>query len=175
MLKFAFRWFGESDPVKIAYIKEIPSVTSIVTAIYSVPVGEVWPLEDIMAIKSEVNQNHLAFDVIESVPVHEDIKLGLPSRDKLIDNYLQTIRNLAKAGVRVVTYNFMPVFDWTRTDLNHENPDGSTSLVYYPKELEGKDPLKDDISLPGWDQSYKKEELRSLCALPPNHQGRSLE
>ena len=87
--------------------------------------GEVWPLEKIRALADEVHQSGLEFEVVESVNVHEDIKLGLPSREQYIDNYIQTIRNLATVGVKVICYNFMPVFDWLRSDLAKELPDGS--------------------------------------------------
>ena len=98
---------------------------SIVTAIYDVAVGETWSRESIDKLKNMVEEAGLAFDVIESVPVHEDIKLGLPSRQAYIENYKENIRRLAKAGVKVICYNFMPVFDWTRTELNKELEDGS--------------------------------------------------
>jgi mannonate dehydratase len=113
----SFRWFGDSDPVSLAYIRQIPGMHGIVSAIYDVPVGEVWPMDRILDLKAKVEAHELALDVIESVPVHEDIKLGKPSRDRLIANYQETIRNLRKAGIKVICYNFMPVFDWTRTSM----------------------------------------------------------
>ena len=100
--------------------------------------------------------------MIESVPVHEDIKLGKPTRDKYIENYCENIRRLGEAGVKCICYNFMPVFDWTRTQLDRVLPDGSTTLVYYKDQLEKMDPLSGELSLPGWDSSYKKEDLRAL-------------
>ena len=104
--------------------------------------------------------------MIESVNVHEDIKMGLPTRDGYIANYIETIRNLAEYGVKVIVYNFMPVFDWTRTQLDHRLPDGSTSLVYYKEQVDAVDPLKSDsdLTLPGWDASYTREELRAVVA-----------
>src|SRR5699024_10443169 len=128
LMKLSFRWYGEEDPVKIEYIRQIPSIDSIVTAIYDVPVGEVWSMESIMKLKEKVENAGFNFDVIESVPVHEDIKLGVSTRDKYIENYKANIRNLAKAGVKVICYNFMPVFDWTRSELNKTLADGSTAL-----------------------------------------------
>lgn len=113
-MKMTFRWYGESDPVTLSHIRQIPGVTGIVTALYDVPVGEVWPLDKILALKKTVEDAGLKLSVIESVPVHEDIKMGLPSRDRLILNYCETIKNLGKAGIDCVCYNFMPVFDWTR-------------------------------------------------------------
>ncbi len=129
-MEMTFRWYGKDDPVKIEYIRQIPGMKGIVTAIYDIPVGEVWPLEKIQELKKDVESHGLRLSVIESVPVHEDIKLGLPTRDKYIDNYIQTIKNLGKAGIDTVCYNFMPVFDWTRSDLEYELEDGSTCLNY---------------------------------------------
>lgn len=103
-------------------------------------------------------------ECIESVNVHEDIKLGNENADKYIDNYIESIRNLGKAGVRVICYNFMPVFDWTRTQLDKEAADGSTSLVYYKDQLEKMDPLTGELNLPGWDASYTKESLAAVFA-----------
>jgi mannonate dehydratase len=159
----SFRWFGDSDPVSLQYIRQIPGMHGIVSAIYDVPVGEVWPMESILALKAKVEAQGFALDVIESVPVHEDIKLGKPARDTLIANYQQTIRNLGKAGIKVICYNFMPVFDWTRTSLAKELPDGSTTLTFSTAEVDAIDVSK-GISLPGWDQSYHVDELKSLLA-----------
>ncbi len=161
-MKLAFRWYGESDPISLRYISQIPSMHSIVTAVYSVPVGEVWPEQSIKRLKEQVESNGLVMDVIESVPVHEDIKLGLPSRDRYIDAYRENIRRLGAAGVKCICYNFMPVFDWTRTQLDKVAKDGSTSLVYYKEQLEKMNPLTGELSLPGWDSSYKKDELARL-------------
>ncbi len=161
-MKLSFRWYGESDPVTLQNIRQIPHMNAIVTAVYDVPVGEVWPMENILKLKDTVEKNGLAFDVIESVPVHEDIKLGKPSRDLLIENYKQNIKNLGEAGIKVICYNFMPVFDWTRTELDHELADGSNALVYYKEQLDKMNPLTGELSLPGWDSSYTKESLSKL-------------
>ena len=159
----SFRWFGDSDPVSLQYIRQIPGMHGIVSAVYDVPVGEVWPVDKIRALKAKVEAHDLALDVIESVPVHEDIKLGKPSRDRLIVNYQQTIRNLGACGIKVICYNFMPVFDWTRTSLAKLLPDGSTTLTFSTKEVDAIDVSK-GISLPGWDASYKADELQDLLA-----------
>jgi len=161
-MKMSFRWYGLDDKVTLEHIRQIPDVKAIVTAIYDVPVGEVWSEESITSLKETVENAGLAFDVIESVPVHEDIKLGKPTREKYIENYKENIRRLGKAGVKVICYNFMPVFDWTRTQLDKELPDGSTTLVYYMEHLKKMDPLTGELSLPGWDSSYKKEDLQAL-------------
>jgi mannonate dehydratase len=159
----SFRWFGDSDPVSLQYIRQIPGMHGIVSAIYDVPVGEIWPIDRILALKAKVEAHDLALDVIESVPVHEDIKLGKPSRDRLIANYQQTIRHLGAAKIKVICYNFMPVFDWTRTSMAKVLPDGSTTLTFDTKEVDAIDVSK-GISLPGWDASYRAEELKDLLA-----------
>ena len=165
-MKLSFRWYGKDDKVTLEQIRQIPGMQAIVTAVYDVPVGEVWSRESIAELKALTEKAGLAFEVIESVPVHEDIKLGLPTRDRYIENYCENIRRLAEAGVRCVCYNFMPVFDWTRTQLDHPLPDGSTSLVYYQEQVDQVDPLKSDsdLTLPGWDASYTREGLRDVVA-----------
>ena len=165
-MKLSFRWYGEDDKVTLQNIRQIPGMDSIVTAVYDVPVGEVWSRESIATLKKQVEDAGLNFDVIESIPVHEDIKLGKPSRDKYIENYCENIRRVAEAGVKCICYNFMPVFDWTRTQLDHELEDGSTSLVYYQEQVDKVNPLESDsdLTLPGWDASYTREELKSVVA-----------
>ncbi|WP_345791230.1 mannonate dehydratase [Burkholderia sp. Cy-637] len=162
-MKMSFRWYGDADPVSLQYIRQIPGVTQIVSAVYDEPVGEVWPLAKIEALKARIEAAGLHFEVVESVPVHEDIKLGKPSRDRLIANYQQTLRHLAAAGIRVVCYNFMPVFDWTRTELAKTLEDGSTCLAFSIAEVERIDPAE-GISLPGWDSSYQPGQLQTLLA-----------
>ncbi len=161
-MKLSFRWYGDSDPVTLDKIRQIPGMYSIVTAVYDVPVGEVWSDESIKKLKEQTENSGLKFEVIESVPVHEDIKLGKPTRDKYIENYKENIRRLGKAGVKCICYNFMPVFDWTRTQLDKTLSDGSNALVCYMEDLKKMNPLTGEFSLPGWDTSYKKEELKSL-------------
>lgn len=162
-MKMSFRWYGDSDPVSLAYIRQIPGVENIVSAVYDVPVGDVWPIENIQKLKAKIEAHGLRFEVVESVPVHEDIKLGKPGRDRLIDNYCQTLRNLAPCGVKVVCYNFMPVFDWTRTTLEMELPDGSKTLGFDAATVNRIDP-SEGIQLPGWDASYKPDEIKALLA-----------
>jgi mannonate dehydratase len=160
-MKMTFRWFGASDPIPLSYIRQIPGVEGVVSAVYNVPVGEAWPIDNIRRLKDEIEANGLAFEVVESAPVHEDIKLGKPTRDQLVANYDQTLANLGACGVKVVCYNFMPVFDWTRTTLAKRAPDGSTSLAFDAGEVEKID-VSQGIALPGWDASYAPDELRSL-------------
>jgi mannonate dehydratase len=159
----SFRWYGDADPVSLAYIRQIPGVEQIVSAVYDVPLGEVWPVDNIRKLKAKIESHGLKFEVVESVPVHEDIKLGKPSRDRLIANYGQTLRHLALCGVKVVCYNFMPVFDWTRTTLDMTLPDGSTTLGFDVATVNNIDP-SEGIQLPGWDASYQPEELKALLA-----------
>ncbi len=161
-MKLSFRWYGEDDPVSLRYISQIPGMRSIVSAVYNVKPGEVWSEESLAHMSALCQNNGLVFDVVESIPVHEDIKLGRNNVDQLLEVYCENIRRCAKYGVKCVTYNFMPVFDWTRTQLDKEASDGSTSLVMYWEQLKGLNPLTDDIHLPGWDASYTQEEVREL-------------
>ena len=161
-MKLSFRWYGDTDPVTLEYISQIPAMRSVVSAVYDVKPGEVWSNESIADIAEKCKSHGLVFDVVESIPVHEDIKLGRNNVDELIEVYCENIRRCAAHGVRCVTYNFMPVFDWTRTQLDKKAPDGSTSLVMYWDQMRGLDPLKDDIHLPGWDSSYTQSEVREL-------------
>ena len=160
MMKMTFRWYGENDCIPLSYIRQIPNMSGVVTAVYDVPVGEVWPCEKIARLKALCEQADLEMEVIESVPVHEDIKLGKPSRDRLIANYAETIRNLGKFGVRCICYNFMPVFDWFRTDLHYVQKNGAVCLAYKEADFQKLD--KHNLRLPGWDESYTPEELGGL-------------
>ncbi|QTH44649.1 mannonate dehydratase [Cohnella sp. LGH] len=161
-MQMTFRWYGDDDPVKLWQIRQIPGVTGIVSAVYDIPVGEEWPLELILELKRKIEAAGLQLSVIESVPVHEHIKLGLPGRDRLIENYRRTLRNLGQAGIGIVCYNFMPVFDWTRSQLDYELEDGSTALIYEEEVVRRMNPLTGDLQLPGWDSSYRKEDLQLL-------------
>lgn len=161
-MKLSFRWYGESDPVPLEYISQIPGVRSVVSAVYDVKPGEVWMDASLRRIKEQCEARGLVFDVVESIPVHEEIKLGRDTREALLEAYCENIRRCAKYGVKCITYNFMPVFDWTRTQLDKKAPDGSTSLVLYRGQMEGLDPLTEDIRLPGWDASYTQQQIREL-------------
>ena len=161
-MKMTFRWYGDSDPVTLEKIRQIPCMDGIVSAIYNVPVGEVWPRERIAELKEKIEAKGLKFEVVESVPVHEEIKLGGPDADRLIENYCENIRRLSEAGVKCICYNFMPVFDWLRSELEHQNEDGSNSLAYVDEQVLAMNPLTSELSLPGWDESYTKPELKAL-------------
>ena len=161
-MKMTFRWYGPTDPVTLENIRQIPGMTGVVTALYTIPVGQTWDIDSILKLKKQINDAGLEMEVIESVPVHEEIKLGSEKRDELIANYIETIRNLGKAGVKVICYNFMPVFDWVRSELKYKTSDGSNCLAYDQKTIDALDPRTKSLSLPGWDESYTKEELANL-------------
>ena len=130
-MHMGFRWYGEgNDAIKLSDIKQIPGVTSIVWALHHKMPGEIWTEEEIKEVMDQLHAYGFNGDVVESVNVHDDIKIGKPTRDALIENYKQCIRNLSKFGVKVICYNFMPIFDWTRSNLFHEIGDGSTALFY---------------------------------------------
>lgn len=161
-MKMTFRWYGEGrDNITLKQIRQIPGMSGLMGVLDEKAAGEVWTEEEIKAYVDHVHAAGLEVEVIESVNVHEDIKMGLPARDKYIENYCTTIRNLAKYGIKVIVYNFMPVFDWLRTDLAREIPeDGSNSLYFDEKELGEMTPVDlvrktiDDcngFSLPGWE------------------------
>lgn len=171
-LKMGFRWFGASDdPISLREIRQIPQTKQVVGALYDVPVGDVWPQNKIDALKRQVTDAELKLEVIESVNIHDDIKIGLPSRDRYIDNYIQTIKNLSKAGVKVICYNFMPIFDWLRTDLHYQLADGSNAMMFDGSKLP-KDPEtlmaemtsgSRGFNLPGWEPE-RLAALRQLFA-----------
>ena len=160
-MQMTLRWFGDKyDSVKLWQIRQVPGVTGVITTLYDIPAGEVWPLERIEALQKEVRDAGLEIAGIESVNIHDDIKIGKPSRDKYIENYIITLENLAKCGIKLVCYNFMPVFDWTRTDLAKKRADGSTVLAYDQKVVDSIDPQKffdqtndnsNGFVMPGWE------------------------
>ena len=129
-MQMTLRWYGSKfDTVTLQQIRQIPGVKGVITTLYDLPAGTLWPRERIHALKEEVEASGLSILGIESVNVHDDIKIGLPSRDKYIDNYIKTLEHLGQEDIHMVCYNFMPVFDWTRTDLAKVRPDGSTVLA----------------------------------------------
>ena len=170
-MQMTFRWFGEEkDTVSLEQIRQIPGVTGVVPALHTLPCGEKWPLEMILKMKEQIEKAGLSMECIESVNVHEDIKLGLPSREKYIENYIESIRNLSKAGVKVICYNFMPVFDWTRTDLAADMGNGATCLAYNGEQIEGKSPEdmfreidenSNGYAMPGW-ETERMGEIKEL-------------
>lgn len=161
-MKVTFRWYGKDDKITLNDIRQIPMVSGIVSAIYDTPVGKIWSEESIAALVKNCKAHDLECEVIESVPVHEDIKLGKPTATVYIENYKENIRRLAKYGIKCICYNFMPVFDWLRSELAHKNSDGSNSLAYHHDSVLSMNPLTSDLSLPGWDSSYDKDGLKTL-------------
>lgn len=173
MKNMGFRWFGsDNDSIKLQDIRQIPGTTQVVGALYDVPVGEVWPKDKIKNLKDEVEAAGLKLEVIESVNIHDDIKIGLPTRDKYIENYKETIKNLSSYGIKVICYNFMPIFDWVRTNLHYQLKDGSHALAFEQKYVEGS---PDEIAaavqkdsngyiLPGWEPE-RLAEVKHLFEL----------
>lgn len=155
-MHMAFRWFGAADRIPLRYIRQIPGVRSVVSALYDVPVGEAWLVTRVRELRDQIGDAGMRLDVIESIPVHEDIKLGLPTRERWADAYCESIVALGETGIPVLCYNFMPVFDWTRTDLSYQLPDGSTSLAFNAAEAAAPS------NLPGWATAYDRDELKRL-------------
>jgi mannonate dehydratase len=169
-MKMVFRWFGEgNDTVKLSQIKQIPGVEGIVWSLHDVPAGDEWPMEKILEVKRQVDPYGFHLEVVESVNVHEEIKLGVPERDRYIENYKRTIEKLARIGVKTICYNFMPVFDWIRTDLYKELEDGSTALFYEKAKVDRMDPKElireinsnPNFTMPGWEP----ERLKKIAEL----------
>ncbi len=163
-MKLVFRWYGESDKVTLENIRQIPVIDGIVSAIYDTPVGTAWSKASINELAAKARASGLSFEVVESVPVSEDIKLGSGKAKAHIEAYKTNIVRLAKVGVKVICYNFMPVFDWLRSDLAKVLPDNSKALYYNEKAVLAMNPMESELALPGWDASYSQEELREVLA-----------
>ena len=160
-MEMTLRWFGSRyDSVTLEQIRQIPGVKGVITTLYHTVPGEVWSMEDILAMKAEVKGAGLTVSGIESVNIHDAIKLGTPDRDQYINNYITTLQRLGQADIHMVCYNFMPVFDWTRTELARKRPDGSTVLAYNQKDIDhispenlfsSVDANSNGYVLPGWE------------------------
>jgi mannonate dehydratase len=173
-MKMTMRWFGPGyDPVTLDKIRQVPAVVGVITTLYGVPPGEEWKKEDMLAIKKQVEDNGLVIAGIESVNIHDSIKTAAKDRDMYIERYINTLKVVAEAGVHLVCYNFMPVFDWTRSDLAKPRPDGATVLAYDQKLIDQVSPdnMFDMMNskarghvLPGWEpeRMAKIKELFEL-------------
>lgn len=161
-MEMTFRWYGkDNDTISLSDVKQIPNTTGIVWALHEKPVGEIWEKEEIAKEIEYITDNGFNAKVVESVNVHESIKLGDESRDYYIENYKKTIENLSEFGVEVICYNFMPVFDWTRTEMFHPLEDGSTALYFDYEKVKNLDPKElietvskssNNLTMPGWEQ-----------------------
>ena len=170
-MDMTLRWYGKKqDSVTLEQIRQIPGVTGVISALHELPAGEPWPYEQVMALKKEVEAAGLKLLGIESINVHEDIKLGAPARDTLIKNYIASLESVGRADLHLVCYNFMPIFDWTRTDLAFPLPDGSNALAYDKTVIEGIRPedmfariegASGGFILPGWEPN-RKDEIKEL-------------
>ena len=170
-MEMTFRWYGSKfDTVTLKQIRQIPGMTGVITTLYDTTPGEEWQPEAIRALKKEVEDAGLHISGIESVNVCDSIKVGDSDRDKYIENYIKTPEHLGKEGIHMVCYNFMPVFDWTRTELARVKPDGSTALAYNQKAIDAIDPenlaasmekMSGGTVLPGWEpeRMAKVQEL----------------
>ena len=160
-MEMTFRWYGSKfDTVTLKQIRQIPGVTGVITTLYDTTPGEVWTREAIHALKEEVEASGLHISGIESVNIHDAIKIGSPNREQYIDNYIETLKHLGEEDIHLVCYNFMPVFDWTRTELARVRPDGSTVLAYKQSAVDALVPEKmfesiagdaNGAILPGWE------------------------
>ena len=176
-MEMTLRWYGSKfDTVTLKQIRQIPGVTGVITTLYETEPGEVWSRKRIRALKEEVAAAGLSIAGIESVNVHDAVKTGSSDRDQYIDNYIETLRHLGQEDIHLVCYNFMPVFDWTRTELARVRPDGSTVLAYTQEAVDALDPEKmfasiagdtNGMVMPGWEPE-RMARVKELFAMYKN-------
>lgn len=173
-MEMTFRWFGKDyDTVTLEQIRQIPGVTGVISTLYDTMPGEVWSRERIRALKDEIETAGLHLSGIESVNIHDAIKIGSEDRDQYIDNYIETLENLGKEDIHLVCYNFMPVFDWTRTELARVRSDGSTCMAYTKAAVDALNPEtmfesmnagSNGAVMPGWEPE-RMEHVKELFEL----------
>ncbi|MFA9466735.1 MAG: mannonate dehydratase [Velocimicrobium sp.] len=173
-MRMTLRWYGSKfDSVTLEQIRQIPGVTGVISTLYDSVVGEAWKVEDIKNLKKEIEDAGLTLEGIESVNIHDAIKIGSNNRDHYIDNYITTLERLGKEGIHLVCYNFMPVFDWTRTELARKRNDGSTVLAYNQDAVDALNPEDmfasmdleaNGFELPGWEPE-RMEKVKDLFSM----------
>ena len=173
-MQMTLRWFGSKvDTVTLEQIRQIPGIKGVITTLYGKLAGEVWTKEEVKALKDEVEKAGLKILGIESVNIHDEIKVGGPKRDYYIDNYIKTLEVLGEEDIHMVCYNFMPVFDFTRTDLAKKLPDGSTVMAYSQSKIDALDidkmvdSMSEDkvgVAMPGWEPE-RMPQVRALFEL----------
>ncbi|MGM0213718.1 mannonate dehydratase [Enterococcus sp. AZ109] len=176
-MKWGFRWYGEKgDSIPLNNVRQIPGMDGIIGTLLNKLPGDVWEVNEIQELKDSIEKENLALLGIESVAIHDAIKAGTDERDKYIDNYIQTIKNLSACDVHMICYSFKPIFGWAKTTLNYENEDGSYSLVYDQSVVDNMEPSdmyklihsqSKGFKLPGWEE----ERLNKFKSLMDTYEG----
>lgn len=171
-----WRWFGPNDKITLDMLRQI-GVEGIVTSLHHIPNGEVWSYDEVMKMKNYIKDHGLRWSVVESLPVSESIKYAGPDRDRLIENYKESLVNLGKAGVKTICYNFMPVLDWARTDLDYPNPDGTTNLYFNRAEFAYFDVciLKRPGAIDDYDEETRARLEEIKAGMTPGQEHRLVE